>query len=100
MIQRQHLTAYPCQGASGLIAQLGRVMRLLAEFPHMEISNNGGLPYGMPPFAEADPQGTAGGVKLVGRAVQWRDRVRFGRMLASWGVRLSHLPVRELGFAE
>ena len=48
MIQRQAHDAYPGEGASGLIAQLGGVMRRLAEFPHLGISNNGGLPYGIP----------------------------------------------------
>jgi hypothetical protein len=34
----------------------------LAEFPHVGISKNGGLPHGMPPFAETNPQGIAGGI--------------------------------------
>ena len=40
-------------------------MRRLAEFLHVGISNSGGLRYGIPPFAEANPQGIAGGVKFV-----------------------------------
>ena len=50
MIQRQTHDAYRCEGGSGLIAQLGGVMRRLAEFPHLGISNNAGLPCGMPPL--------------------------------------------------
>jgi hypothetical protein len=62
MIQRQAHDAYPCEGDSGLIAQLGGVMWRLAEFPHVGISKNGGLPNGMPAFAETNPQGIAGGI--------------------------------------
>lgn len=65
MIQRKHPTAYPFHGASGLIAQLGGLMRRLTEFLHVGISNSGGLSYGSPPFAETDPQDIAGSVKFV-----------------------------------
>jgi hypothetical protein len=71
-------------------------MRRLAEFPRVGISNNGGLPYGIPPFAETNPQGMAGGVEFVAAQSNWRDRVRFGRMLPM-GVRSSHLPYENSG---
>jgi hypothetical protein len=37
----------------------------IAEFPHVEIGNSGGLSYGIPPFAETNPQGITGAVKFV-----------------------------------
>jgi hypothetical protein len=57
---------------------------VIAEFPQVGISNNGGLLYGMPPVAEANPQGIAGDVNSWLRN-PLGDRVRFGRMLASGG---------------
>jgi hypothetical protein len=59
-------------------------MRRLAEFLHVGFSNGGGLRYGIPPFAEANPQGIAGGVNSWLRN-PLGDRVRFGRMLAGGG---------------
>ena len=40
-------------------------MTRLAEFLRLGISNNGGLPYGIPPLTETNPQGISGGVKLM-----------------------------------
>jgi hypothetical protein len=40
-------------------------MRRLAAFLRVGISNSGGLPCGIPPLTETNPQGISGGVKFV-----------------------------------
>ena len=101
MIQRQAPDRVSRQGASGLTAQTGGAMRRLAEFPHVGISNSGGgLPYGIPPCWRSKSTGHSRRRKLRGCAVHWRDRVRFGRMLASGGAFIAFARTRTSGFAE